>query len=148
MVGWHHQLNGHEFEWTLGDSEGQGSLVCCSPWGCKESDMTQQLRLPLFTTRSKRLFKLVSTWTHFASTNLIILQFPMSQLELVLSCLNLNSLCPYKVDHPTVSHVSKWLPVAWTKKKKNVILSFSLSNSMSNSLENPVSSIFRNISQI
>ena len=38
MVGWHHQLNGHEFEQTLGDSEGQGSLECCSPWGHKESD--------------------------------------------------------------------------------------------------------------
>ena len=35
MVEWHHRLNGHEFEQTLGDSEGQGSLVCCSPWGCK-----------------------------------------------------------------------------------------------------------------
>ena len=33
MVGWHHQLNGHEFEQIQGDSEGQGSLVCCSPWG-------------------------------------------------------------------------------------------------------------------
>ena len=37
--GWIHQLTGHEFERTLGDSEGQGSLVYCSPWGCKESDM-------------------------------------------------------------------------------------------------------------
>ena len=37
---WHHQLNGHEFEQTLGDSEGQGRLVCCSPWGRKESDTT------------------------------------------------------------------------------------------------------------
>ena len=37
MVGWHHQLNGHEFEQTLGDGEGQGSLVCCSPWGHKGS---------------------------------------------------------------------------------------------------------------
>ena len=36
MVGWHHRLNGHEFEQTLGDSEGQGSLVCCSPEGHKE----------------------------------------------------------------------------------------------------------------
>ena len=43
MVGWHHQLNGHEFEQTLGDGEGQGSLVCCSLWGCKELDMTEQL---------------------------------------------------------------------------------------------------------
>ena len=40
MVGWHHQLNGYEFEQTPGDSEGQGSLACCSPWGHKESDMT------------------------------------------------------------------------------------------------------------
>ena len=36
MVGWHHRLNGHEFEQTLGDGEGQGSKMCCSPWGCKE----------------------------------------------------------------------------------------------------------------
>ena len=43
MVGWHHQLNGHEFEQTLGDSVGQGSLVCCSPWGHKELDVTEQL---------------------------------------------------------------------------------------------------------
>ena len=39
MVGWHHQLNGHKFEQTLGDSEGRARLACCSPWGCKESDM-------------------------------------------------------------------------------------------------------------
>ena len=43
MVGWHHQLNGHEFEQTPGDGEGQGSLECCSPWGRKESDMTELL---------------------------------------------------------------------------------------------------------
>ena len=40
MVGWQHQLDGHEFQQTPGDSEGQGSLVCHSPWGCKELDMT------------------------------------------------------------------------------------------------------------
>ena len=40
MVGWHHQLNGHEFEQTLGDTEGQGSLVPCNSWGLKELDMT------------------------------------------------------------------------------------------------------------
>ena len=43
MVGWHHQINGREFEQTLGDSEGQGSLACCSPWGRKELDTTEQL---------------------------------------------------------------------------------------------------------
>ena len=43
MVGWNHRLNGHEFEQTLGDSEGQGSLVCCSPWGDKELYTIQRL---------------------------------------------------------------------------------------------------------
>ena len=43
MFGRHHWLNGHEFEQAPGDSEGQGSLACCSPWGHKESDMTEQL---------------------------------------------------------------------------------------------------------
>ena len=41
MVGWHHRLNGHAFEQTLGDGEGQGSLACCSPWACKELDTTK-----------------------------------------------------------------------------------------------------------
>ena len=40
MVGWHHRLSGCEFEQALGDSERHGSLVCCSPWGYKESDTT------------------------------------------------------------------------------------------------------------
>ena len=40
MFGRHHQLNGHDFEQTPGDSKGQGSLVCCNPWGHKESDTT------------------------------------------------------------------------------------------------------------
>ena len=43
VVGWHHQLNGHEFEQALGVGDRQRSLVCCSPWGCKESDMTERL---------------------------------------------------------------------------------------------------------
>jgi len=43
MVGWHHQLNGHEFEQTLKVSDGQGTLACCSPWGPKELDMTEWL---------------------------------------------------------------------------------------------------------
>ena len=43
MAGWHHQLNGHEFEQTLGVGDGQGSLACCSPWGPKELDVTEQL---------------------------------------------------------------------------------------------------------
>ena len=43
MVGWHHQLNGHESKQTLGESEGQRSLMCCSPWGRKEVETTWQL---------------------------------------------------------------------------------------------------------
>ena len=43
MVGWHHQLNGHEFERAPGDGEGQGRLSCCSPLGHKESDTTEHL---------------------------------------------------------------------------------------------------------
>ena len=41
MFGWHQRINGHEFEQTTGESEGQGSLACCSPWGCKELDTAQ-----------------------------------------------------------------------------------------------------------
>ena len=43
MVGWHQRLNEHEFGQTAGDSEGQGSLACCSPWDCKELDTTERL---------------------------------------------------------------------------------------------------------
>ena len=49
IVGFHHRLNGHEFEQSLGVGDGQGSLACCSPWGGKESDMTERLN-----------------WTHWA----------------------------------------------------------------------------------
>ena len=47
MVGWHHWLNGHEFEWTPGAGDEQGGLACCSPWSHKESDTTEQLTLSL-----------------------------------------------------------------------------------------------------
>ena len=43
MVGWHHRLNGHGFEQAPGDGDGQGGLVCCSPWGCKKSETNEQL---------------------------------------------------------------------------------------------------------
>ena len=41
MLGWHHQFHGHESEQALGDGEGQGNMSCCSPWGCKESDVIE-----------------------------------------------------------------------------------------------------------
>ena len=43
MAGWHHWLDAHEFEWTLGVGDGQGGLACCDSWGCKESDMIERL---------------------------------------------------------------------------------------------------------
>ena len=43
MVGWHHRLDGHEFEEALGVGDGQGNLACCSPWGHKQSDMAERL---------------------------------------------------------------------------------------------------------
>ena len=45
MAGWHHRLGGHESEWTPGVGDGQGGLVCCDSWGCKELDTTEQLNL-------------------------------------------------------------------------------------------------------
>ena len=43
MAGWHHRLDGHEFESTPGVGDGQGGLACCNSWGCKESDTTERL---------------------------------------------------------------------------------------------------------
>ena len=69
MVRYHHQLSGHEFEQTPGDSEGQRSLVCCSPWGCKELNMTywttEQQKLQTITSfviRSKSLSLAHTQW--------------------------------------------------------------------------------------
>ena len=51
MVGWHHQLNGHEFEQTPGDGDGQGSLACCSPWDHRELDTTERLKNNILKTK-------------------------------------------------------------------------------------------------
>ena len=56
MVGWHHQLNVQEFEQTLGDSEGQGSLACCSPWCCKELYTTEQLNNKTHLDAAMKIF--------------------------------------------------------------------------------------------
>ena len=53
MVGWHHQLDGHEFGWILGVGDGQGGLACCGSWGRKESDTTE--RLPFHSSLSSDL---------------------------------------------------------------------------------------------
>ena len=71
MVGWHHPLNGHEFEQTPRDCEGQGSLECCSPWGRKESDTTEWLNNTFthssfffFLNRDSSFFLKWKNWTH------------------------------------------------------------------------------------
>ena len=61
MVGWHHQLNGQEFEQTLGDGEGQGSLACCSPWGHKELDTNKRLNNNGFRFHESKIKWVVSS---------------------------------------------------------------------------------------
>ena len=72
MVGWHHRLNGHEFEQVPGDGEGQESLACCSPWSCKESErLTNQTttggpvaKTPCAQCRGPRLIPGLGTRSH------------------------------------------------------------------------------------
>ena len=78
MVGWHHRLNGHGFEWTLGLGDGQGGLACCSSWGRKESYATEWLNwteLNLIKDLSKTwviLFPWISTsWENYYSQTLV-----------------------------------------------------------------------------
>ena len=61
MVGWHHQLDGHGFGWTPGVGFGQGGLVCCNSWGCKELDTTGQLN------RTERNSSYISSFMFCAS---------------------------------------------------------------------------------
>ena len=86
-VGWHHQLNGHEFGYALGVGDGQGGLLCCSPWGHKESDMTEQLK---------------------AEVRLIIAFLPRSKHLLILWLQSLSAVIlePQKIKSLTVSIVS------------------------------------------
>ena len=68
MVGWHHSLNGHEFQQAPGDHEEQGSLVCCSPWGRKESDMTEQLNNTALAKAGPSLGDVLQAWRPFQFT--------------------------------------------------------------------------------
>ena len=68
MAGWHHQLEGHEFEWTPGVGDGQGGLACCNSWGREESDMTERLNW----TELKGLLEQEALKTHFKRWLIII----------------------------------------------------------------------------
>ena len=69
MVGWHHQLDGHEFEQTPGGGEGQENLGCCSPWGHKESDTTEWLKWLI----SNKLFNFAASLRHYSFFLLLLL---------------------------------------------------------------------------
>ena len=66
MVGWNHRLDGHEFEQAFGVGDGQGSLVCCGPWGCKESDTTERLNGTEYNHRDVKALSL-SNYVTFSS---------------------------------------------------------------------------------
>ena len=81
MVGWHHWLNGHEFQQAPGDGEGQGSLACCSPWGHKESDMTEWLNwTPLL---HRELFVPPSPWVLALGLFSILIKISTQSYKLV-----------------------------------------------------------------
>ena len=74
MAGWHHWPNGHEFEWTPGVGDGQGGLACCSPWGCKESDTTEQLNWLKFPSEHYFFF-ILQVFAYFSSFSFISIYF-------------------------------------------------------------------------
>jgi len=79
MAGWHHQLDGHEFEWTPGDRDGQGGLECCNSWGCKESNMTEWLNW--------------LNWTEYMSIRLKTWQIPVMLMFLASGKSNFFNFC-------------------------------------------------------
>ena len=74
MAGWHHHGNGHELGQTSGDGEGQGGLACCSPWGCKELDMTGQLNNNDKCLFGPTIWPLISYWVVVCQDELTLLQ--------------------------------------------------------------------------
>ena len=95
MVGWHHWLNGHEFEWTPGVGDGQGGLVCCSPWGLKESDTIEQLN---WTEQILYFLQMKVLWQSF--TEQIFWHIPTALAHFVSLCFILVIL--------TMFHILSW----------------------------------------
>ena len=82
VVGWHHRLNGHEFEQALGVGDGQGGLACCSPWGRKESDIAWWLNNKEDTTYSVKLLQ----WSQKVSSSFIHLCLQIFNKHLPCTC--------------------------------------------------------------
>ena len=110
MVGWHHWLSGHEFEQAPGDGGGQGRLVCCSPWGHKESDTTEQQRShgSVFLVRSTHPGSIhAPTKTHFIRTKAAV------EISRDLGC-----LCKLLRSLPFLSNYKEFRSSVSKKKKK------------------------------
>ena len=106
MVGWHHQLNGHEFEQALGVGDGQGGLACRSPWGHREPEMTEQVNnnqnglwshdSHLFWLPHPVSFHFLSLWPHFPETSPKSQSFPLAFSPLQLyQWESVSSLIPF-----------------------------------------------------
>ena len=111
MVGWHHWLSGHEFEQAPGDGEGQGRLVCCSPWGHKESDTTEQQRShgSVFLVRSTHPGSIhAPTKTHFIRTKAAV------EISRDLGC-----LCKLLRSLPFLSNYKEFRSSVSKKKRKD-----------------------------
>ena len=95
MVEWHHQTNGHEFEQTLGDSEGLGSLACCNPCSQKDSDTTEQKMESFSSFRRFRRdinFKWLMAFIEFVTTPSNYNRYILSLKYLIISCCPLPTL--------------------------------------------------------
>ena len=125
MVGWHHWLNGHEFEQTPGDSEGQGSLACISPWGCKESDTTEQLN----NNKYLRVYFTCFLVLHYSPYQIDIDNIPPNTFPSIIHETyqdNLHKFWPHEL-YPTR------LLCPWNSPGKNIGVSRSLSRDLPNS---------------
>ena len=81
MIGWLHQSNGHEFQQTPGESEGQGSLAFCHSWGCKELDMTEQLNNNNTEARKKKIIPMAKFY-FLIYTQWILMKLLINAIEM------------------------------------------------------------------
>ena len=130
-VGWHHRLNGHGFGWTPGVGDGQGSLACCSSWGCRELDMTEWLN---WTESTETTFVEI-TPKICMSPNPSLVSQPLLDFcalwDTVHHCLlylfmttACGTLVPQPGMKPVPSAVSVWSPNHWTLGKSLLLPSF------------------------
>jgi len=109
MAGWHHRLDGREFEWTLGVGDGQGSLACCNSWGHKESDTTERLNWTELNVFFLAFSSNISNFLYFPQT----MYFPHTAFPDCISpvftywCMSINLL----------SLLSHWIvPIEWVSE--------------------------------